>query len=169
MVTNPMRYLITFVCYGTRLHGDEPGSIDRNHNRPGSRIIAPNPARTATERNRMAQPAYTLGQDSRTVVLAALKEVCLHRGWTLLAAHIRTNHVHAVVESDVRPEKIMNDFKAYASRVLSRLGQDAPDRRRWARHGSTRWLWKDEDVRNAIRYVVEEQGEPMAVFIAGVL
>ncbi|MGH9721803.1 MAG: hypothetical protein ACRD8O_16465, partial [Bryobacteraceae bacterium] len=24
--------------------------------------------------------------------------------------------------------------------------------------GSTRWLWKDQDVREAIRYVVEEQG-----------
>jgi hypothetical protein len=35
---------------------------------------------------------------------------------------------------------------------------------RWARHGSTRWLWKDEDVRQALRYVIEEQGEPMALF-----
>ena len=60
----------------------------------------------------------------------------------------------------------MNAFKGYASRGLNRLGLDGPDRKRWARHGSTRWLWKDEDVLNAIRYVVEEQGEPMAVFLA---
>jgi hypothetical protein len=31
----------------------------------------------------------------------------------------------------------------------------------------SRWLWKDQDVREAIRYVIEEQGEPMAVFVAG--
>jgi hypothetical protein len=56
----------------------------------------------------------------------------------------------------------MRDFKAYASRALNRI--EGP-RRRWARHGSTRWLWRDQDVRRAIRYIVEEQGEPMAVFV----
>jgi len=30
--------------------------------------------------------------------------------------------------------------------------------------GATRWLWKPENVSAAIRYVVDEQGEPMAVF-----
>ncbi|MGH9721015.1 MAG: hypothetical protein ACRD8O_12440, partial [Bryobacteraceae bacterium] len=42
---------------------------------------------------------------------------------------------------------------------------DERGRRRWARHGSTRWLWKDQDVREAIRYVAEEQGKPRAVFL----
>ena len=92
----------------------------------------------------------------------------MNRGWSLLAAHVRTNHMHAMVEADVRPEKVMNDFKSYASRGLNRLGRGGPDRKRCARHGSTRWLWKDQDVLEAIRYFVEEQGEPMAVFIADV-
>ena len=113
----------------------------------------------------MAQSPYMLDGGGRAVVLQALQEVCLHRGWGLLAAHVRTNHVHAVVEAEVRPEKILNDFKSYASRGLNRLGGDGADRKRWARHGSTRWLWKDRDVLDAIRYVVEEQGEPMAVFV----
>jgi REP element-mobilizing transposase RayT len=99
-------------------------------------------------------------------VLEALREVCLHHGWTLLAAHVRSNHVHVVTQAEVQPEKVMNDFKSYASRSLNRLGRDGSDRKRCARHGSTRWLWKDKDVQDAIRYVVEEQGEPMAVFVA---
>ena len=98
-------------------------------------------------------------------VLDALREVCLHRGWSLWAAHVRTNHVHVVVEADVRPEKVMNAFKSYASRGLKRLEIDGPDRKRWARHGSMRWLWKDEDVQEAIRYVVSGQGEPMEVYL----
>jgi len=60
----------------------------------------------------------------------------------------------------------MNDFKSYASRSLNRLGSDESNQKRWARHGSTRWLWTDEDVRQAIQYVIDEQGEPMAVFEA---
>ena len=61
----------------------------------------------------MIQTPYLLDRVSRATVLDALREVCLHREWGLLAAHVRTNHVHAVVEAEVRPEKIMNDFKSY--------------------------------------------------------
>jgi REP element-mobilizing transposase RayT len=114
----------------------------------------------------MPQPPYWLDRDSRAAVLAALRGHCAHRGWTLLAAHVRTNHVHAVVEAGVRPERLMNEFKSYASRELNRLNRDGPDRKRWARHGSTRWLWNDQDVQKAIQYVIEEQGEPMALFVA---
>jgi hypothetical protein len=76
--------------------------------------------------------------------------------------------VHVIVEGEALPEKVMNDFKAYASRALNRLNSEESGRRRWARHGSTRWLWKDPDVRAAIHYVIEEQGEPMAVFLGDV-
>ncbi|MEO7142771.1 MAG: transposase [Bryobacteraceae bacterium] len=161
-----MRYFITFACYGARLHGDEPGSVDRRHNLPGSRCLDADPKRAATEREEMRQAPYLLDRDGRAAVLAALREVCAHRGWSLLAAHVRKNHVHGVLEAGVRPERIMVDFKSYASRGLNRLGREGPDRKRWARHGSTRWLWKDQEVQEAIRYVVEEQGEPMALFVA---
>jgi hypothetical protein len=61
----------------------------------------------------------------------------------------------------------MNDRKSYASRCLNQMRLDEPTRKRWARHGSTRWLWEPENVSAAIRYVVDEQGERMAVFQAG--
>ncbi|MGA2435249.1 MAG: transposase [Bryobacteraceae bacterium] len=114
----------------------------------------------------MLQEQYLLDSDSRTTVLESVREVCAHRGWTLLAAHVRTNHVHVIVVAEVPPENIMNSFKSYASRALNSLGRDEMDRKRWARHGSTRRLLKEHDVVEAIRYVVEEQGEPMAVFVA---
>jgi len=95
-----------------------------------------------------------------------LRQRCQQQQWTLLAAHVRSNHVHIVVDAEVRPERIMNDLKAYASRCLNQSGLDGATRKRWARHGSTRWLWKPEHVSAAIRYVVDEQGEAMAVFEA---
>ncbi len=164
-----MWYFITFACYGARLHGDESGSVDRNHNLTGARLLEADPKRMSFEKENMNQPPFLLDQGSRRIVLHVLQDVCLHRGWCLLAAHVRTNHVHAVVEAEARPEKIMNDFKLYASRELNRLGHDGPDRKRWARHGSTRWLWKDQDVRDVIRYVTTEQGEVMAVYVSGEL
>lgn len=121
------------------------------------------------ERALMNDSPYVLDSGVREEVLTAIREVCQFKQWNLLAAHVRTNHIHAVVEADIHPNQIMNAFKAYASRRLNELGLGLPGRKRWARHGSTRWLWKDQDVRDAIRYVVEGQGEPMAVFVGEAL
>jgi REP element-mobilizing transposase RayT len=82
----------------------------------------------------------------RETVLAAILERCSSRDWSLLAAHVRTNHVHVVVEADAQPERIMNDLKSYASRCLNLRGLDEPTRKRWARHGSTRWLWQPKKL-----------------------
>jgi REP element-mobilizing transposase RayT len=161
-----MRYFITFACYGAHLQGEESGSVDRNHNVPGGRLADASPERVAVMRDQMDQAPYFLDRQRRTVVLDACREVCLHRGWSLCDAHVRSNHVHVVAEADLPPEKVMHAFKSYASRHLNRLGIDGPERKRWARHGSTRWLRKDEDVQESIRYVVSGQGEAMEVYLA---
>jgi hypothetical protein len=113
--------------------------VDRNHNVPGHRVVDPDEARASRERDLMDQAPYFLNASIRGPVLDAIQEVCSHRQWTLLAAHVRANHVHTVVEADAKPK---GDF-------------------------STRWLWNRNNVGAAIRYVIEEQGEPMAVFVAG--
>ena len=112
----------------------------------------------------MDQDPYNLDQMRRDAVLKAIQEVCVHRGWCLLAAHVRTTHVHTVVEAEAPPERVMSDFKAYASRRLNRMGIDQVDRKRWTRHGSTRWLWKPQHISAAIQYVVAEQGDALSVF-----
>ena len=38
----PLAYLISFRAYGTWLHGDRRGSVDRFHNRYGTPRIPPN-------------------------------------------------------------------------------------------------------------------------------
>jgi REP element-mobilizing transposase RayT len=157
-------YLITFACYGCHIHGNESGSVDREHNTFGGRLVEADAARVLAARKRMDQPSYSMDSNRRDAVLAAVIERCSERRWSLRAAHVRANHVHIVVEAGVRPERIMNDLKSYASRCLNRLGFDDPARKRWARHGSMRWLWKQESVSTAIRYVVDQQGNAMAVF-----
>ena len=77
---------------------------------------------------------------------------------------MRTAHVHAVVAANEAPERVMNDFKRYASRHLNARRFDAARGRRWIRPGSTQYLWKPEDVDTAVYYVLYAQGEPMAVF-----
>jgi len=159
-----MVYLITFSCYGCHLHGSESGSVDRQHNVPGTPTLEGDSTRAAAEAERMDQAPYHLDQVRRDALLEAIQEVCAHRGWSLLAAHVRSSHVHTVVEAEVPPERVMSDFKAYGSRRLNQMRLDEANRKRWARHGSTRWLWKPQHVSAAIQYVVAEQGDAMSVF-----
>jgi REP element-mobilizing transposase RayT len=112
----------------------------------------------------MSQEPYLLDATRQRLVLSSLQEVCSCRGWTLLAAHVRTNHVHLVATAGCKPELVLNALKAYSSRALNHLALDSPNCRRWARHGSTRCLWTSAAVSTAIDYVVREQGDAMAVF-----
>ncbi|MBI4459838.1 MAG: transposase [Acidobacteria bacterium] len=160
----PLAYLLTFTCYGARLHGDESGSVDRDHRVLGTPFLSPNPLRVASEQKRAKQKPYRMDSCTRSLVLRAIQEVCLHRGWTLWASHVRSQHVHLVVAAEDAPEKILHDVKAYVSRALNRAGLGDTSNHRWTRHGSTRYLWKSEQIGAAIHYVVREQGEPMAVW-----
>jgi REP element-mobilizing transposase RayT len=157
-------YLITFSSYGCHMHGDESGSVDREHNIYEGRLVEADSKRLGTERKLMHQAPYSMDSSRREIVLASLLERCAQHDWKLLAAHVRTSHVHVVVEAEAQPERIMNDLKSYASRCLNQIGLDGPARKRWARHGSTRWLWQPENVSAAVRYVVDGQGERMSVF-----
>jgi REP element-mobilizing transposase RayT len=159
-----LAYFITFTCYGGHLHGDESGSVDREHNLPGMPYLEPNPETVKRESERMTQPPYRLDAARARVVLSAIKEVCCHRKWNLLAAHVRSTHVHVVVQARERPERIMVDFKAYASRALTRAGFEHSNCKRWSRHGSTRYVRKMEDLEAAVHYVLYGQGEAVSVY-----
>ncbi|MGH9970978.1 MAG: transposase [Pyrinomonadaceae bacterium] len=100
----------------------------------------------------------------RGVIEDAIREVCVHRGYSLLAFNIRTNHVHTVVSAALKPEPILQAFQAYATRALRRKGLLAPTVKPWSRHGSTRYLWKERHVEKAIDYVLYGQGDDLPTF-----
>jgi len=56
----------------------------------------------------MDQSPYSMDGKRREAVLGPLLDHCSHRNWSVLAAHVRSTHVHIVVESGARPQRIMN-------------------------------------------------------------
>jgi REP element-mobilizing transposase RayT len=155
-------YLITWSCYGSWLPG-QAGAVPRSQNRFNSPLPEANTQNERHSRNRMPDAPYVLDENRRQVVLDSVREVCDFRGWALLAAHVRTNHVHVVAAANSKPEPMLIAMKAYSSRALNKLGLDTRGTCRWARHGSTRYLWTKESIWAAIRYVVDGQGLAMAV------
>ena len=140
--------------------------MDRDHNVPGTPVLEPNPALLRAVQHGMRQAPFTLRAEERRIVRDSIGEVCRHKGWGLLAAHIRTNHLHIVVEADVRPELAVNIFKSYASRALNVCFPGERERIRWVRHGSTRYLATAEAIHAALKYVLAKQGETMAAYQA---
>jgi REP element-mobilizing transposase RayT len=156
----PLAYLITFRCYGTWLHGEERGSIDRkNYNRYGTADMPTNTRVFADEMAELKNPAVLLDRAQRDVVESAIREVCEHRAYVLHALNVRTNHVHSVVSASCKPEPVMDSFKAYATRKLREEDLLNRDVRPWSRHGSTPYLWTEEEVQRAIDYVINGQGD----------
>jgi len=158
--TQPLAYLITFRCYGTWLHGEERGSVDRRHyNRYGAPDMPANKKVLNEEKASLKTSRFVLNREQRSVVTSAIREVCDRRGYSLYAVNARTNHVHSVVSAGPKPEYIMNSFKAYATRKLREANLLSDDVRPWARHGSTPYLWTEEDLERAIEYVLNGQGD----------
>jgi len=160
-VNGPAGYFLTFTTYGTRLHGDPRGSVLRHDNAVGTPAFAPNPVRNRFERALMTASPMRFTEDQRRMVAMAIAEVCARREWRLHALNVRTNHVHVVVTSEAPIDQVMNTFKAYATRKLRESNLVGGGARTWARHGSTRFLRDEQDVIDAMSYVLDYQGEDL--------
>ncbi len=157
----PLAYLITFRCYGTWLHGDERGSMDRKQNIYRTPKIPPNVRLERSDTRVLRHSPHVLDGRQRSVVDKAVREVCAHRRYLLRALNVRSNHVHAVVTASQKPESILNALKSYSTRALREAGLITPTVRPWARHGSTVYLWKDQHVSKAVAYVLLDQGDEL--------
>jgi len=156
----PLAYLITIRCYGTWFHGDERLSVDRHgFNTYGAPRRVPNEKLEKRMRQNVKQTAILLDDNQREVVRGAIAEVCKYRGYDLKAINVTTNHAHAVVSAQSKPEPIINAFKSYSTRKLREAGLLGVEMRPWARGRSRRYLWKPRHVSRAIDYVLYEQGD----------
>ena len=153
----PLAYLITFRSYGTWLHGDERGSVDRFHNQYGTPHLRPNAARQQQNDHRLKHTPVILNAEQRESVAEAIRHTCDVRKWLLRALNVRTNHVHAVLSTDVRPEMAVNALKANATRQLRQKEQWQHSGSPWSNGGSRRYVWTEMGLERAIDYVVNGQ------------
>jgi REP element-mobilizing transposase RayT len=157
----PLAYFITVRTYGTWLHGDERGSVDRDHNQFGAPLLPADVKRQQSEEERLRHPPIFLTAESAALVEKTVREVCIHRKWELHTVKARTNHFHAIVSAGVTAERVMNDFKAWATRRLREYGFVGVDQQVWVHHGSTPYLWTPDELHSAIDYVENRQGPPL--------
>lgn len=162
-MSEPRAYFITFTCHGTWLHGDERGSVDKEHNQPSQPFLPPNPGLHRKEAESCVP--YYMDEPRRKIALQALVDWARKKEWKLWAVHVRSNHIHIVITAlGKEVERVMNELKAAISRKMNRAYPTEASQTRWTRHGSTRYLWKEDGVAAAVHYVLHGQGEPMASY-----
>ena len=154
----PLAYFISFRTYGTWLHGDLRGSIDRFHNQYGSPYLPPNKNWRNYNQQLMQGEPLILGGRERAAVETAIRETCRIRRWSLLAVNVRTNHAHTVITANRIPELVLNALKANATRQLRAEGLWSHAFSPWADKGSSRLLWTERSVARAVDYVLNRQG-----------
>ena len=157
----PLGYLITFRAYGTWLHGDERGSVDRDHHTYNTPMLPPSPRRKELERSLLKQLPVKLSRRQRAAVEFGIRETCSIRRWELCALNVRTNHVHCVVTASCNSKAVLAALKGNATRSMGETGCWRSDVSPRARGGSRKYLWTEEELAKAIAYVIEDQGEPL--------
>ena len=153
MYTTPLAYFITFTTRGSWLHGDTRGSVTKN-----GQFIAPNEHWVRSEMQNLNDPPLLLSPEQRSMVEQALRELCLKRHWSLHEVNVRSNHIHIVVTAvEIKPEKVMSDLKAKATRRLRKMKIISDTQKPWTERGSTRYLFTQEEFDNACHYVKDCQ------------
>ena len=157
----PLGYLITIRAHGTWLHGSA-GSVDRFHNLYGTPKLPANAKRKQYTRGLLAEDPVSFDTKARRTIKEGIQETCRTRKWKLWAFNCRTNHLHAVVSANCKPEKIVIGFKANATRKMREVNCWRSDRSPWVGGGgSKKYLWTEKELSDAIAYVLYDQGEPL--------
>jgi REP element-mobilizing transposase RayT len=155
--TAPIAYHLTFTTYGTWLHGDDRGSVDRKTHE----YMVPDPARNEFIRERLKHPIVTLSPKARRIVREGIEGYCKFKSWPLLALNVRTNHVHLVVGASDTASKMLNGVKARATRLLRDECLFEESRPVWTERGNKGLLLTQEAVDLAVDYVLNRQGPPL--------
>jgi REP element-mobilizing transposase RayT len=109
-------------------------------------------------------PPYQLNAVTRQEVLRAILEHAKDQGYTLLAVHVRSTHVHVVATHVADPRRLCASLKSHVTRCLRQRGAVPAGRPVWADFHNIRILRTQEAILSAMKYVVEKQGSPMALW-----
>ena len=161
MYNNPIAYFITFTTYGAWLHGDTRSSVIRD--KGNSKVLESHPGLYQHEQAKLAFPPVLLNSGHRQIVRDTIAKHCGIRQWRLYGLHVRSNHVHIVVNADKSIDQVSNELKGWPKRILCENGFAPP--KMWTVGSSKVFIFTEAKLREKIHYVVYEQGEMMAYYI----
>jgi hypothetical protein len=162
-------YHITWGTYGTRLHGDPRGTVDRQHNQYGQPVLKYDQHRWARERSLLKFPPVILSKPRMILIESLLPEICTRGHWTYRTGAAGPDHVHVILTSSSDPETIRRLLKRWLGQELTARLKGEPgcpqpgtNATWWAECGSIRWIFEEDGdyFQNAINYVDRQRATP---------
>jgi REP element-mobilizing transposase RayT len=106
-------------------------------------------------------PPCHLDAPRRRVILDTLISVCAEETWTLYALHVRTNHIHVILDAPDPAARIVYLLKSRATKALRSAGLVSASQPVWADYRNVRRLATERALYRAIHYVLNGQGVPL--------
>ncbi len=153
MPDRPLAYHITFGTYGTRLHGDARGTVDRPMNEPGDPIVGENADWKRIERAKLKFPPILLTEEQRLYADSIVVSICARGGWQLHAFAARKDHVHTLLTTKADAKTVRRLLKRWLGQALSQRWPLAKEASWWAEGGSVKWVWNQRYFDNVYSYI----------------
>ena len=160
MTDTPMAYHITFGTYGTRLHGDSRGTVDRRRNRPGDPILGRDDPWRRMEAAKLRHPAIVLGYARRLHAEAEVPEICARGGWHHRQSACGPDHVHVVLSAPQDGKAVRRWLKRWLGDAMSAQWPLPPEQSWWAKGGSVKWVWDAAYLAAVVDYVAAQRATP---------
>ncbi|MGJ5817140.1 transposase [Paludibaculum fermentans] len=110
---------------------------------------------------------FLLEKPHRELILKTIRKTCEAKTYELLAAHIRTTHLHVILEAPSDPSSCMGALKLACTKALRDACLAGAEENIWAHYGHIRILDAPFAIAKAINYVLEGQGSPMETYCSG--
>jgi REP element-mobilizing transposase RayT len=153
----PLAFHITSGTYGTRLHGDERGTVDRSMNQYGDRIIGRIDEWERMERDRLNFEPRIFTIDQMITIEWLIPEVCIRGGWQLHSCAAGPDHVHNILTANADGEAVRKWLKRWLGQELAKIYPLQEGETFWAECGSVKWIWTQEYLLRAIKYVRDQR------------
>ena len=151
---------ITWGTYGTRLHGDPRGTVDRYNNESGTPVLGFDEHRWEQEKENLAFPPVVLTRPQMIFVEEQLPLICERGHWKHTVGAAGPDHVHEILESQFDPETIRRLLKRWLGQALSARWKLDEGATWWAECGSIQWIDNERYFENATSYMKDQRATP---------
>jgi REP element-mobilizing transposase RayT len=156
-MSRPLGYFLSWGTYGTRLHGDPRGTVDRTNTTHGDPVLGPDEERWEDERGQMKFPPVVLTREQRLFAEDLIPTICERGLWTYCTCAVAPDHVHVILTSEHEPKTIRRILKRWLGQSMSERWPLAEGATWWAECGSIKWLVDAAYFENATGYVSRQR------------
>jgi REP element-mobilizing transposase RayT len=161
---DPLRtpWHITFGTYGTRLHGGERPTVDKQHHGLGESFVTVSPQREQFDRARLKFPSRLLTPAQSEFAENQLPAICERGGWGYRVCSAASDHMHLLcdVKPEIHGEKVRRLVKRWLGQALSEKWPLQEGATWWAEEGSNIAIHQESYLNNAFKYIAKQRTTP---------